>query len=102
MRAREPGVCHSAELLDLSPRHVKRVKKRYRQGSAATLPSVRRQRQQGNNDVAITLADRGAGQPQAIVAWFYVGDTDGHEFLYSKQQARELAHATQTTVVSGD
>jgi hypothetical protein len=68
----------------------------------ATLFTVPRERRQGNDDLAITLADRGPGQPDAIVAWFYVGDTDGHEFLYPKQQARELAHAMQKTVVAGD
>jgi transposase len=34
----------AAELLDLSPRHVKRLKSRYRQGSAAALAHVSRGR----------------------------------------------------------
>ena len=52
--------------------------------------------------VAIKLADRGNTQPEAIVAWFYVGQTEGHEFLYPKQEEQELAHATRKTFVSGD
>jgi hypothetical protein len=68
----------------------------------ATLSTFRRERPDGDDDLAITLADRGPGQPEAVVAWFYVGDTDGHEFLYPKQEARELAHAMRKTVVTGD
>jgi hypothetical protein len=68
-----------------------------------TLFTVDSLRPEGNDDFALTLADRGPSQPEAIVAWFYVGDTSGHEFLYPKQQARELAHAVQKTVAaSGD
>ena len=40
--------------------------------------------------------------PQAIVDWFYVGETEGHEFFYPKQEEQELAHATRKTFVSGD
>ena len=68
----------------------------------AILLTLSRERHSGNDDVAVTLAERGPGQPEAIVAWYYVGDTDGHEFLYPKQQARELARDVQKTVVAGD
>jgi Protein of unknown function (DUF2911) len=68
----------------------------------AMLLTLSRERPSGNDPVAVTLADRGPGQPEAIVAWYYVGDTDGHQFLYPKQQARELAHEMQKTVVAGD
>jgi hypothetical protein len=54
----------------------------------------------GHVDVAVTLADRGGSQPEAIVAWFFSGETEGHEFLYPKQQARELARDVQKTVVA--
>ena len=64
--------------------------------------AIPRQRQGINPKVAITLADRGNTQPEAIVAWFYVGQTEGHEFLYPKQEEQELAHATRKTFVSGD
>ncbi len=70
----------------------------------AILFAVSRERSRdGNVDVAVTLADRGASQPEAIVAWFFSGETDGHEFLYPKQQAREIAREMQKTVAaSGD
>jgi hypothetical protein len=65
----------------------------------ATIYSVRRQRNGRDAKVAITLANRGGAQPEAIVAWFFVGETEGHEFLYPKQLEQELVHAVQTTVV---
>jgi hypothetical protein len=68
----------------------------------ALLYTFARERSSGNEDVAVTLADRGPNQPEAIVAWFYQGDTSGHQFLYPKQQARELARDMQKTVVAGD
>ncbi len=40
-------------------------------------------------------------QPEAIVSWFYPGRTTGHEFVYSKQDQKELATAKQYTVVAG-
>jgi hypothetical protein len=70
--------------------------------TVAILYSVPRVRYGRRAEVAITLANRGATQPQAIVAWFFVGETEGHEFLYPKQEEQELAHATQKTFVSGD
>jgi hypothetical protein len=36
------------------------------------------------------------------VAWFFVGETEGHEFLYPKQEEQELARTAQKTFVTGD
>jgi hypothetical protein len=36
------------------------------------------------------------------VAWFFAGETQGHEFMYPNQEEHELAHASQKTFVSGD
>ena len=48
----------------------------------------------------ITLADRGSMQPQSIVTWFYPGDTTGHEFAYSKSEAKELARVKHNTIMA--
>jgi hypothetical protein len=50
----------------------------------------------------VTLAERGTMQPGAIVSWFYPGRIDGQEFVYSRQDRKEIAQAKQRTVVSGD
>jgi hypothetical protein len=67
----------------------------------ATLYSIPRLRDGRSADAAITLADRGAAQPQAIVAWFFAGETQGHELLYPRLGKQELAQATQTIFMSG-
>jgi len=68
----------------------------------ATLYSVPRVRDSLGTEAAITLANGGETQPDAIVAWFFVGETEGHEFLYPKREKQELAHATHVTLVTGD
>jgi len=50
----------------------------------------------------VIFADRKSMQPEAIVNWFYPGRTIGHEFLYSKQDRKEIAQANQRTVAAGE
>ena len=50
----------------------------------------------------VTFADRGSMQPGAIVTWFYPGRLEGHQFVYSKQDQREIAQANHVTVTSSD
>jgi len=40
------------------------------------------------------------GQPKALRAWFYPGDDYGHQFVYPKPKALELAKANNTPVPS--
>ena len=60
------------------------------------------ERSQTTGHTAFTFAERGPGQPQAIVTWFYPGSTTGHEFLYPQPVQKELAKDKQNTVVAGD
>ncbi len=48
----------------------------------------------------MTFEERVAGAPEAVRAWFYPGDSYGHEFVYPKAKAAELAKANQQTVPS--
>ena len=96
-----PAGTYRFQLADTNDRHFVQIFREDRT-VVATLNSVPRERYGRSDEVAITLANRGATQPQAIVAWYFVGETEGHEFLYPKQEERELAHATQKTFVSGD
>lgn len=54
------------------------------------------------DETAITFAERGGMEPEAIVTWFYPGRSIGHQFIYSKQQQEALAQNTQRTVLAGD
>jgi hypothetical protein len=68
----------------------------------ATVLTNNTQRAQPTGHSAFTFAVRGSSQPQAIVTWFYPGDTTGHEFLYPKQVEQELAKDKHDTVIAGD
>jgi hypothetical protein len=96
-----PAGTYWFQLADTNDRHFVQIFREDRT-VVATLNSVPRKRYGRDAEAAITLANRGATQPQAIVAWYFVGETEGHEFLYPKQEEQELAHAPQKTFVSGD
>jgi hypothetical protein len=48
----------------------------------------------------LTFSERPVGSPEAIKAWFYPGQNYGHEFVYPKPKAAELAKANNTPVPS--
>jgi hypothetical protein len=48
----------------------------------------------------ITFDERAADSPEAVKAWFYPGDDYGHQFVYPKPKAVELAKANNTPVPS--
>src|SRR6266576_2615598 len=67
----------------------------------ATLQTISAERQDPTDDTTITLAREGDGKPEALVNWFYPGRVIGNEFVYSKEQEKELAHDKQQTIVVG-
>jgi len=48
----------------------------------------------------ITFEERATGAPEAVRGWFYPGDNYGHEFVYPKAKALELAKANKQPVAS--
>ncbi len=48
----------------------------------------------------ITFDERAAGSPEAVRAWFYPAEMYGHEFVYPKAKALQLAKANNTPVPS--
>ena len=48
----------------------------------------------------ITFDETPAGSPEAVRAWFYPGDSYGHQFVYPKPKAVALAKANNTPVPS--
>src|ERR1700677_1623192 len=67
----------------------------------ATLLTANVERSQPTEHTVITVAERASEQPEAIITWFYSGDTTGHEFLYPKQVQKELAKDKWVTVAKG-
>jgi hypothetical protein len=66
-------------------------------GTFLTIPDYRL-RPRGK--VIITFEERAAGSPEAVKAWFYPGDNYGHEFVYPKVKAVELAKLNSQPVAS--
>ncbi|MGD1094641.1 MAG: hypothetical protein ABSB35_21945 [Bryobacteraceae bacterium] len=48
----------------------------------------------------VTFEERVAGSPEAVKAWFYPGQNYGHQFVYPKPKAVELAKANNAPVPS--
>jgi len=66
----------------------------------ATLQTIATDRQEPTGDVVVALAEPGAGQPDALLKWFYPGLETGHEFVYPSQKEKELAQDKQQTIVT--
>jgi hypothetical protein len=64
----------------------------------ATVLAIPNYRLQATDKTVITFAERAAGQPQAIRAWFYPGEKSGQEFVYPKTKAVQLAKITNQPV----
>lgn len=68
----------------------------------ALIPTIPTQQRGLSGKSAIILAERGKSQPEAIIAWTYPRQLEGHEFLYPKRVESELAKDKQDTFVVGD
>jgi hypothetical protein len=68
----------------------------------ATLLTISTLRANRIDKTELIFAERGATQPKAILAWYFPGRDDGHEFVYPRQEEKELARARQENVVAGD
>jgi|ERR1700739_558711 hypothetical protein len=66
----------------------------------AGLQTIPTDRIQPAGHTVITLAKQPGGQPDALVKWFYPGNTTGHEFLYSNQKEQQIAQGRQQTIVA--
>ena len=66
----------------------------------ATLETASIERQEATDGTEMKLAEQESSKPDALVAWFYPGETIGHEFLYSKGQEKQLAQDSQQTVMA--
>ena len=66
----------------------------------ATLETASIERQQATGDTVVKFAQQESSKPDALVAWFYPGETTGHEFLYPKDQEKQLSQDSQQTVVA--
>jgi hypothetical protein len=88
-------------ILNTNDRETVQVLNENQSKTLAILQTINCERPETDGHLAFTLAER-TGEPTAILAWFYPGYTSGHEFVYPKQESKELAMANHETQISGD
>jgi hypothetical protein len=65
----------------------------------ATVLTNASERSKPTDNTAVTLAELGSRQPEAILDWFYPGRTSGHEFVYTtRHEMEELTSAEHQTI----
>jgi hypothetical protein len=62
--------------------------------------TISAQRPRPSDEAELRFMETPAGTPAAVKTWWYPGNTIGREFIYPKSQARRLAQATNTTVLT--
>jgi hypothetical protein len=66
----------------------------------ATEQTVETGRLKPANDPTFIFAERESSKPEALLTWFFPGETIGHEFQYPRQEEKELAQDAQQVVVA--
>lgn len=66
----------------------------------STVIAIPNQRLEPTGDSVFSFYEVPQGQPPALHAWFYPGDTFGQEFVYSKRRGEEIAQMTHQTVAT--
>jgi hypothetical protein len=95
-----PAGTYTFKLMDsLTDRHIVRIMSADEKHVYATILAVPNYRLKTTNHTVITFAERAAGSPPAIRAWFYPGRNWGQEFVYPKAKAMELATAINEPVL---
>jgi hypothetical protein len=62
--------------------------------------TINAERPKPSDDAELRFLETPAGKPAAVKTWWYPGQTIGREFIYPKEQARRLAMATNTSVLT--
>ena len=95
-----PAGTYMFKLLDSqSDRHIVQIFNKQGTHVYSTILAIPNYRLKATDKTVMTFAERRAGDPQAIRAWFYPGDNWGQEFVYPKKKAIELAKITNTPVL---
>jgi hypothetical protein len=91
------------KLADLTGnRHVVQVFDKDEKKIYGTILAIPDQKLDPSDKPVVMFAERPAGTPQAVKAWFYPGETIGNEFVYPKDQAIRIARETHQSVLSMD
>src|ERR1041385_6320943 len=95
-----PAGTYVFRLMDsLSDRNIVQIFNKDQSHLYATILAIPNYRLKATDKTVMTFAERAAGDPQAIRAWFYPGDNWGQEFVYPKTTAVQLAKITNQTIL---
>ena len=97
-----PAGTYLFKLANTNDRHIVQVFNSDGMVLDATLMAIPTERREATGQSVVTFADQGNGQPEALLKWFYPGETTGNEFVYPKQVEQQLAQDRQQTVEAGD
>ena len=96
-----PAGTYRFELMDPdSSRRVIRVSEKDGSKQYGIFLSISDQKLEPSDDPVVMFRETPSGQPQAVRAWFYPGETYGYEFVYPHDQAMKIAKATHQPVLS--
>jgi hypothetical protein len=96
-----PAGTYVFKLLDSqSDRHIVQIFNERGDHVYATIIAIPNYRLKATNKTVMTFRERAAGEPEAIRAWFYPGNSWGQEFVYPKKRAIELAKTTNLPVLA--
>lgn len=96
-----PAGTYVFKLLDSqSDRHIVQVFNVRGDHVYATILAIPNYRLKSTDKTVMTFRERASGEPEAIRAWFYPGNTWGQEFVYPKKRAIELAKITNMPVLA--
>jgi hypothetical protein len=98
-----PAGTYVFKLVDTSTyRHVVQVTNTREDKVFATLLAIPDYRLKATDDTVIHFAERPKDRAEAIRGWFAPADQSGHEFVYPKRRATELAEASHQFVPAAD
>ncbi len=94
----QPGK-YVMKLLDSpSNRHIVQIFDEGEQHLITTVLAIPNYRLEPTGDTQFSFWETPAGQPKALRSWFYPGDNFGQEFAYPKNEATQIAAATNKSV----
>jgi hypothetical protein len=95
-----PGTYVFRVLESLSDRNIVEVLNKDETHLYGTFLAIPDYRLKTPGKTIINFEERTAGSPEAVRAWFYPGDNFGHEFVYPRTRAKQLARANGVQVPS--
>jgi LPXTG-motif cell wall-anchored protein len=96
-----PAGTYVFKLLDaLSDRHIVRIFNADETHVYTTILAIPNYRLRATDETVMTFRERTVGEAKAIRAWFYPGRQWGHEFVYPKSRAVQLAKIVNVPILA--